>query len=39
MVEQIKHPEKGEPNTSSSGGPIHTRGKVGLDMDDVIIDL
>lgn len=39
MVEQIKHPENGEPNTSSSGGPVHTRGKVGLDMNDVIIDL
>jgi hypothetical protein len=39
MVEQIRHPENGEPNTSSSGGPVHTRGKVGLDMNDVIIDL
>ena len=39
MVEQIKHPDKGEPNTSSIGGPLHTRGKVGLDMSDVIIDV
>ena len=39
IIEQIKHPEMGSPSTSSLGGPVHTRGKVGLDMSDVIIDI
>jgi len=39
MVQQIKHPGKGVPNTSSNGDPVHRRGEVGIAMSDVIIDI
>jgi hypothetical protein len=39
IIEQIRHPGKGEPSTSSLGGPVRKRSKVGLDISDVIIDI
>ena len=39
MIQQIKNPEKGVPNTSSIGEPTHRRGDVGIAMSDVIIDI
>lgn len=39
IIQRIKHPEKGVPNTSPNSDPIHRRGEIGIAMSDVIIDI